>query len=148
MVEYGVEKKVSKHSTLSTAVSVGIPTGIILKIKFQRANQTYLFPIHLCDEILPSPIFYATVAPIIAYTIIKKLIVEPYRRECEEADKAKQREANKTRVIEKRREALAAVELMKATYDRIRLEEENRKGLVIVKATYAKLISKQFELAV
>ncbi|KAG8231870.1 hypothetical protein J437_LFUL011775 [Ladona fulva] len=33
MVEYGVEKKVSKHSSLSAAVSVGVPNGVTLKVK-------------------------------------------------------------------------------------------------------------------
>lgn len=127
---------------MSTAVSVGIPTGVILKIKFTRANQTYLFPIHLCDDILPSPIFYATVTPLITYFIIRKLVVDPYVREREERDKAKQREVNRTRIAEKRREALAAIELMKATYERVSNEEETRRGLVIIKATYGKLISK------
>lgn len=39
---------------------------------------------------------------------------------------------------EKRREAKAAVDLMKAAYDRIRREEENRNGLIILNALYGK----------
>lgn len=33
MVEYGLERKVSGHSTLAVAMSVGVPTGVTLKIK-------------------------------------------------------------------------------------------------------------------
>lgn len=49
--EYGVERKVSNHSTLGATVVVGIPVGVTLKIKLTRAQQTYLFPVHLSDEV-------------------------------------------------------------------------------------------------
>lgn len=41
--------------------------------------------------------------------------------------------------MEKRKEAEAAIELMKATYSRIRDEEESKRGLLIIKAEYGKL---------
>lgn len=44
-------------------------------------------------------------------------------------------------MAEKRREATAAVNLMAATFARIRSDEETRKGLVIVKALYGQLLS-------
>lgn len=39
---------------------------------------------------------------------------------------------------EKKREAKAAVDLMQAAYERIRLEEENKNGLIILRAFYGK----------
>lgn len=33
IMEYGAEKNISKYSTILAAVSVGVPTGVILKIK-------------------------------------------------------------------------------------------------------------------
>lgn len=39
---------------------------------------------------------------------------------------------------EKKREAKAAVDLMQATYGRVRTEEESKNGLVILKAVYGK----------
>lgn len=33
LAEYGVEKQVSKFSKISAAVSVGVPTGVMLKLK-------------------------------------------------------------------------------------------------------------------
>lgn len=44
-------------------------------------------------------------------------------------------------MAEKKREATAAVNLMAATFSRIRSDEETRKGLVIVKALYGRLVS-------
>lgn len=139
--EYSAEKKVSEHSSLSAAVSIGVPTGVTLKIKLTRANQTYVFPIHLCEEVLPSPVFYATVTPLIMYAVLKKLVIDPVVAEQKARDKERQKEANKNRMAEKKQEATAAINLMAATFSRIRSDEETRKGLVIVKALYGRLMS-------
>nr|CAD7431486.1 unnamed protein product [Timema monikensis] len=139
ILEYGAEKKVSQHTSIAASVVVGIPTGVTLKIKLSRANQTYNFPIHLCEEVLPSPVFYATVTPVIVWAVLKRLVIDPMVREQKERDKEKQREVNKSRITEKRREAKAAVNLMRATFARIRSDEEAKKGLVIVKALYGRL---------
>lgn len=141
MVEYGAEKKVSKHSNLSFAVSVGVPTGVKLKIRLTRANQIYNFPIHLCEEVLPAPIFYATVVPVVVYTIVKKGLVEPFLKEQKATKAEKQRQNNLNNLLERRKEAQAAQELMMATYDRIKTEEENKNGLIILEAVYGKLIT-------
>ncbi|KAK0166629.1 hypothetical protein PV327_004121 [Microctonus hyperodae] len=139
-LEYGAEKKVSKHSSLSASVRVGIPTGVTLRIKIVRTSQTYLFPIHLCEDITPAPIFYATAVPLITWTIVKKLIVDPMMKEQRDREKAKQKELNKTRMMEKQREARAAIDLMMATFSRIRAQEEAKGGLVITKALYGRFV--------
>ncbi|XP_011685885.1 PREDICTED: dnaJ homolog subfamily C member 11 [Wasmannia auropunctata] len=142
-LEYGAEKKVSKHSSVSAAVRIGVPTGVTLKLRLSRASQAYTFPIHLCDEVLPAPVFYATVAPIITWTVIKKLIIDPVVKERTEREKEKQKELNKSRMMEKQREAKAATELMKETVSRIRTEEESKKGLIITKALYGRFVYPQ-----
>lgn len=77
MLEYGVERRVSTHSTLGATMIVGIPVGITVRIKLIRASQTYTFPIHLSDEILMQPIFYGTLTPLVAWFSLKKLIFDP-----------------------------------------------------------------------
>uniref|UniRef100_A0A669CQT6 DnaJ homolog subfamily C member 11 n=1 Tax=Oreochromis niloticus TaxID=8128 RepID=A0A669CQT6_ORENI len=77
VVEYGAERKISRHSILSATVSIGVPQGVTLKIKLARANQTYLFPVHLTDQLLPSAVFYATVGPLLVYMAVHRLIVIP-----------------------------------------------------------------------
>lgn len=140
-MEYGAEKKVSKHSNLSFSVTVGVPSGVKLKIRLTRANQSYNFPIHLCEEIMPSPIFYATVVPLVVYVVVKKGFVEPFLKEQKAKKVEKQRQNNFNKLLEKRKEAQAAQELMMATYTRIKEEEENKKGLVIIKAIYGKILT-------
>lgn len=33
VVEYGAERKISRHSVLGAAVSIGVPQGVSLKVK-------------------------------------------------------------------------------------------------------------------
>lgn len=45
------------------------------------------------------------------------------------------------RMAEMKREATAAVNLMRETFSRIRSDEESRKGLVVVRALYGSLVT-------
>lgn len=46
--------------------------------RLARASQTYLFPVHLTDQLLPSAVFYATVGPLLVYMAVHRLIIIPY----------------------------------------------------------------------
>lgn len=48
--------------------------------RLARASQTYLFPVHLTDQLLPSAVFYATVGPLLVYMAVHRLIIIPYTR--------------------------------------------------------------------
>lgn len=136
MVEYGAEKRISQHSSLSGAVSVGMPTGVMLKIKLvpfavsplnglerlenlvhgldtgntacyilyvcfrlTRGSHAFVFPIHLCEEVLMAPIFYATIVPVVSWLTIKALFIDPINREKQLREREKTRETNKARYI-------------------------------------------------
>lgn len=43
--EYGLEKKVSKYSSVTATVSIGVPSGVILKFKCVNSKLS-LPPIH------------------------------------------------------------------------------------------------------
>ncbi|XP_063392884.1 dnaJ homolog subfamily C member 11 [Cydia fagiglandana] len=139
IAEYGAEKKVSKNSSVSAAVMLGVPSGVILKLKWTCSTQTIVVPIHLCEEVMPSPVFYATVVPMVSWLILKKLVLDPIARERSERERQRSMEANFERLQEMQRQARATVELMRETYSRIRSDEEKKKGLVILRALYGKL---------
>ncbi|XP_064117668.1 dnaJ homolog subfamily C member 11-like [Macrobrachium nipponense] len=141
ILEYGAERKISQNSSLSASLGLGVPTGVQLKIKLHRASQTYGTTVILCEEIMPAPIIYGTVVPLVSWLAIHKLIVQPYLRRQKQQELMKQREANKSRLLEKRREAMAAVDLMRETVRRIVEQEEARKGLVILQAWYGQLVT-------
>lgn len=88
---------------------------------------------------MPAPVFYATVVPLIVYVVVKKGFVEPFLREERSKKLEKQKQNNFNKLLEKRKEAVAAQELMMATYNRIKDDESKKKGLVIIKAIYGKI---------
>lgn len=136
MGEYGIEKKVSKYSSLHASVMIGVPSGVALKIRFIRSSQSYNFNIQLSEEIIPAAVFYATTLPIISYFVLKKCILEPMETEKQRVVIEKKKEMNGERVVQKRKEAEAAVSLMVALYERIVAEEESKGGLLILHAFY------------
>ena len=52
------------------------PFYIIFRV--ERGQQTFLFPINLSEEIVPSAVFYGTVVPVFTYLVVKNLIVNPF----------------------------------------------------------------------
>lgn len=52
----------------------------VFVFRLNRASQTYFFPIHLTDQLLPSAVFYATVGPLVVYFAMHRLIIKPYLR--------------------------------------------------------------------
>ncbi|NXT18105.1 DJC11 protein, partial [Syrrhaptes paradoxus] len=141
IVEYGAERKISRHSILGATVSVGVPQGVSLKIKLNRASQTYFFPVHLTDQLLPSAVFYATVGPLVMYFAMHRLIIKPYLRAQKERELEKQRESAASDVLQKKQEAEAAVRLMQESVRRIIEAEEARMGLIVVNAWYGKFVN-------
>lgn len=139
LAEYGAEKKISKYSSVFAAVSLGIPSGVMLKFKIVRSNQSYIFPIHLSEEIVPAAIFYATVTPVLMWFFIKNSILDPMRLEQKNAEIEKAKRSNEQRLTRQRQEARSAIELMQHTYERIVSEESSRGGLIITSATYGQL---------
>uniref|UniRef100_A0A2K5MUB3 DnaJ homolog subfamily C member 11 n=1 Tax=Cercocebus atys TaxID=9531 RepID=A0A2K5MUB3_CERAT len=140
VVEYGAERKISRHSVLGAAVSIGVPQGVSLKVKLNRASQTYFFPIHLTDQLLPSAVFYATVGPLVVYFAMHRLIIKPYLRAQKEKELEKQRESAATDVLQKKQEAESAV-----TQGGARRGPSSTRslslGLIIVNAWYGKFVN-------
>lgn len=105
-----------------------------------RSQQTYVFPIHLSEEIVPAAVFYATITPVIVWFFVKKSIIDPMLTERKNIEIEKTKRTNEQRMTLKRQEANAAVDLMQHTYQRIVKEETDSQGLVITKATYGQVM--------
>lgn len=135
VVEYGCDKKISSRSTVGAAMVIGVPSGVTLKLKVNRANQTFIFPILLSEEILPSAVFYGTACPIVGWYILKTCIIDPYHQRKKQRETEKTKETNAEKLAERQKEANIAVSLMQETYRRIK-EQESRNGLIILQAIY------------
>ena len=73
---------------------IGVPTGVTLRIRLVRSSQSYSFPIHLSDEIMLQPVFYGTIAPLIVWYTLKKLVFDPIEDRKQEEERKRQSEAN------------------------------------------------------
>ncbi|XP_022370244.1 dnaJ homolog subfamily C member 11 isoform X2 [Enhydra lutris kenyoni] len=148
----------TKTSHFTVALQLGIPHSFALisyqhkfqdddqtrvkgSLKLNRASQTYFFPIHLTDQLLPSAVFYATVGPLVVYFALHRLVIKPYLRAQKEKELEKQRESTATDILQKKQEAEAAVRLMQESVRRIIEAEESRMGLIIVNAWYGKFVN-------
>ncbi|XP_064459730.1 dnaJ homolog subfamily C member 11-like [Ornithodoros turicata] len=138
ILEYGCERY-SQHNAIAATMVIGIPTGIKLKIRLTRSSQTYVFPILLAEEPIPSAIFYGTVTPLVAWYVLQTFVIKPYRDQQKKRETEKACQANAEKIKEKRKEAQAAVALMQETYIRIKETEAAKGGLVIVEALYGNL---------
>ncbi|XP_041063123.1 dnaJ homolog subfamily C member 11 isoform X3 [Carcharodon carcharias] len=148
----------TKTSHLTIALQLGIPHSFMLMsyqykfqdddqtkvkgtIKLNRASQTYFFPIHLTDQLLPSAIFYATVGPLVIYFAMHRLIIKPYLQLQKEKELEKHRENSSSTIALKKQEAEAAVRLMQESVRRIIEVEESKLGLIITNAWYGKFVT-------
>ncbi|CAG0884656.1 unnamed protein product [Darwinula stevensoni] len=136
LLDCGVDKKISDYSWLGASLIFGIPTGVLLRVKLTRSTQTYECNMALCEEVLPAPLLYGSLVPLIMYQVLKALIIDPYQREEKQRHVLKHKEAHAARQKEHKKEAEAALELMKETVWRIIQQEESCQGLIIVKALY------------
>ncbi|XP_067659298.1 dnaJ homolog subfamily C member 11-like [Haliotis asinina] len=141
LLEYGFEKKITQFSFLGATMGISVPHGIHLRVKLFRGTQTFLFPIHLSETLSPSAVFYGTVLPVVAFFVVRNLIVNPFLRQQKEKELEKTRREHSEKLAQRKTEAEAAVELMKETVERSVEAEEKKGGLVIVKGLYGKLIT-------
>lgn len=88
-ISYGAQKEVTEHSSVGATVTVGVPHGVSLTLKLTRAEQTYLVPIEMCEDILPAPVFYSSILPVLGWIALKKFVVDPMIRSQAEKDKEK-----------------------------------------------------------
>ncbi|KAL9971144.1 hypothetical protein ACROYT_G023633 [Oculina patagonica] len=141
MVAYGIERQITEHSKLTATMCIGVPVGVLVKIKLTRASQVYSFPINLSEEINPAAIFYGTVVPVAVFWVVKVLIVNPFLK----MEKEMESEANQAKyakqMAEKKKDAENSIRLMQETCERILEYETSRHGLVIVNAWYGHLVS-------
>ncbi|KAM6116736.1 dnaJ homolog subfamily C member 11 isoform 2-T2 [Phoenicopterus ruber ruber] len=148
----------TKTSHFTVALQLGIPHSFMMvsyqhkfqdedqtrvkgSLKLNRASQTYFFPVHLTDQLLPSAVFYATVGPLVIYFAMHRLIIKPYLRAQKERELEKQRESTASDMLQKKQEAEAAVRLMQESVRRIIEAEEARMGLIVVNAWYGKFVN-------
>lgn len=135
-IQYGIAKDLTSLSAIGMDVVLGTSSGVTLKVRYTYGSQNFLFNFLLYDEILLSAIFYGTLVPILVYSCVNSLVVNPYKqlkqREKDEADRSQ----NSARLAEMQREAVALQKLWQTNYEKSLQQESEKNGLVIEKAFF------------
>ncbi|CAF3901836.1 unnamed protein product [Rotaria magnacalcarata] len=136
--EYGIDRQLTKYTHGSATVAVSSRMGVSLRLKFTRGSQAFTFPLQISQDIVPSTIFYATVAPTLAYLVLDRLIIRPFARSEQEKEQKKREDEAREKQAERRREAINAQEVLRSLVDQIK-DREGLEGLIILEARYGQL---------
>lgn len=142
---YGMEHNVDNVTTIGSSVLFGPVEGVVLGLRLERASMCFGVKLRLSDFVGVAALFYATSLPLVLYGCVKSLAVVPlFRKEwMKEIQERKQKRAKD--VLENKRNAESAVELMQETMERVVNTEQAKHGLLIVEAWYGKLFDHQTE---
>ena len=137
-LEYGCETKITPNALVGATMTVSIPAGVSLKIRYVYMSQAFVFDFVLNDEVLPSAIFYGTIAPLVIYSCVKKFLVDPMLDYEKRQEVERKRQTQFSNLKEKRQQAQAVLILMQETFARTVEIETSIKGLIILSAFYGK----------
>ena len=137
-VSYGLQHSLMKLTKLGSFVSLS-PQGIHLKLTLHRTRQSYSVRFHLSDNISLLPVLCASVVPVFTYMCISAVAIFPLLRQQREWERKKELQDLETAAKEDKKEALATLELMKESAERIMQIEQAKLGLVINEACYGKM---------
>ena len=140
---YGAEQEVGSLTRIGGTVVCGTEDGVAVKLRLVRATMAFQVRLQVSHYLSLPAVFYATTVPLLLYGCFKVFAVAPLLHH-QRLKKLKERKVERAReVVERRKEAEAAVELMQETVERIRTTEQAKHGLLIVEAWYGQLFDTQ-----
>ncbi|KJE95867.1 DnaJ domain-containing protein [Capsaspora owczarzaki ATCC 30864] len=139
LIEYGADRKVAKNTRIGMSLTIGIPMGIVFKLKITRVAQQYVLPITLSHDVLPAPAVFGTVVPLALYSLFHMFVMLPHRAREAQRKLDQLREENAEKIALAKREAKVAIDLMREAVERKIAIEAERAGLIIIKALYGRV---------
>ena len=140
-LSYGVVRKISEHSNIGASITIGSLTGVMLKIRVNRSNQTFVFPLSLSESISSMAVFYGTVTPLILYYSITTLLVKPFLAKAKERESKEKQDKYSKKLAKMKKDAEEYIELMRDSYESCVECERKRHGLIISNAWYGNFFS-------
>lgn len=142
-LSYGVDHSITKLTKVGAQVIVSSHTGVQLTLQFTQATMKYVLKIHLSPFLHLPAVLYATITPLVLFGCFKVLALAPilHRQRLQELEDL--REERKKEMSERKKEAVAAIELMQETVERIVATEKAKHGLIVLEAWYGCLFSTQ-----
>lgn len=136
---YGAEHQLAEMTSIGAYVELLSTGGVAVRLKLSRTTQSYSVHIALSDNTDIATILYATIVPLGIFACVKVLALTPYLRHRREKELRLRREAMAKEMVEKKKEAEQAINLMTAGIQRVMSVEQARHGLIIREAYYGRL---------
>ena len=137
---YGAEHELAEMTSIGAYVEILSTGGVALRLKLNRTTQSYSAHITLSDSTDIATILYATIIPLGLFACVKVLALTPYLRHRREKELRSRKETMTKEMVERKKEAEQAIDLMSASVQRVMSMEQARHGLIISEAYYGRLI--------
>ncbi|KAJ0259740.1 Chaperone protein dnaJ 13 [Hirschfeldia incana] len=145
-IEVGGGRKISEFSTVRMMYTIGLK-GIFWKLELHRGGQKLIVPVLLSAYISPLFATGAFIVPTSLYFLLKRFVVKPYMQKREKRKALENTEKTYGQVLEARRSAEKAQQLLQTVATRKKNRQAETGGLIVTKALYgdAKAIEKRHE---
>eukprot|EP00802_Teleaulax_amphioxeia_P010840 Tamp_10870.p1 GENE.Tamp_10870~~Tamp_10870.p1 ORF type:complete len:660 (+),score=96.02 Tamp_10870:65-1981(+) len=139
LIDLSSRRRISENSALGCQCLMSFVKGVTLRLSVGRMGQDLSIPMLLSSRLSIKSVLVGAVLPTITQVLLKVLWLGPRARRRKARKLTQLREENFESTQRARREAAQDVELMKFAVDRKRRQEQERRGLVIIKAVYGRL---------
>ncbi|CAJ0606710.1 unnamed protein product [Cylicocyclus nassatus] len=131
------ERRLSRFSRIGCALHFSFPSCMMTaKFKLKTGQSSFEWQVVLCDDrdALARSTIYGVVVPVVLFQLATKVIFRKWAERFSSLfdDHSRDREVDTV----KQEEAVRVINLMRPTADRIRREEEQKLGIVIIDARY------------
>jgi DnaJ family protein C protein 11 len=139
-VSVGTKRTVfSRHNTLGLLVRFNVQGNIMLQFRASRYAQTLSIPLILSHEWNTNAIIAAIAVPALSIYCFDKLLLKPFVKRKLKLQQENLSAQKRETAEERKKDALEAIELMRATAARRMDEEQKSNGLVILQAWYGSI---------
>ncbi|KXN67498.1 DnaJ-domain-containing protein [Conidiobolus coronatus NRRL 28638] len=135
----GLEQPLVSKTKLGTFLDIGFPTGVSVRLNFERLGQNFSLPIQLTQGFKVTPFVLGITIPLALGFTLQNYALIPYKKYRMTQKLKDLRELNAVYLEERRNEALAVVTLIKDAAFKKEREEIEINGLVIVQAYYGRV---------
>jgi len=139
VLDVGCRRRISGNSAFSCHCMLSALKGVTLKLSLGRMGQDLAVPLLLANKVSLHASLLATLLPSLLATLAKVVWIGPRKRKRRLRQLQQLRQEKAEEVTRARREATSDVELMQYAVERKRQQEEERSGVIILKALFGRL---------
>jgi len=139
-------KNLSKRNNVGLGVSMGLNSGINLKLSYTRERHQFNLPVQLCDHFDYRVALLAVAVPMVTFGAFRRFVYLPLQKRWKRQALYTQLKNDYERTKEEREKAQEQREHMLQGAMESKLREEQVNGLIIINAQYGLLLDEDPQL--